>query len=196
MVPAPEIYPSLGYEAFSETRSGLHAFAMLLGSYNRAFAYAQKHWWHVSLKPTVDGFSSGVLQSDSKLFELTLNFRLLTVELQIEGMHSQEFSLAGESAASLQEKLKVVFSRVGIRTVPDQSKLDAHQYRLDQSQSADIAQVYGRLAQCLTRFRGEVSLETSPIQLWPHHFDLAMLVLTGRKIAGQDPQNEEAPMNS
>lgn len=184
-------YPSLGYEAFSETRSGLHAFAMLLGSYNRAFKSTQKHWWHISLKPTVYGFRTGVLQSDSRLFELILNFRLLTVELQIEGMHSQEFSLAGESAASLQEKLEVVFSGAGIQTLPDQGKHDGYQYMLDQSQSADIAHVYGRLAQCLARFRSEVSLETSPIQLWSHHFDLAMLVLTGRKIAGQDPENAE-----
>ncbi len=188
---ATQVYPSLGYEVFSETRSGLHSFAMLLGSYNRVFAYAQKHWWHISLKPTVDGFTTGVLQSDSKLFELILNFRLLKVELHIEGMHVQEFSLAGESAASLQEKLEVVFSGVGIRTLPDQGKLDTHQYRIDQLQSVDIAHVYGRLAQCLARFRSEVSLETSPVQLWPHHFDLAMLVLTGRKIQGQDPENEE-----
>ena len=63
VLPVAQGYPRLGYEAFSETKSGLHAFAMLLGSYNRAFAPAQKHWWHISLKHTVDGFSAGVLQS-------------------------------------------------------------------------------------------------------------------------------------
>ena len=54
-----------------------------------------------------------------------------------------------------------------------------------------VGQVYGQLALCLARLRSALPAETSPIQLWPHHFDLAMLVLTGRKIPGQDPENEE-----
>ncbi len=29
-------------------------------------------------------------------------------------------------------------------------------------------------------------------QLWPHHFDLAVLWLSGRQVPGEDPQDEEA----
>ena len=43
----------------------------------------------------------------------------------------------------------------------------------------------------LSTFRTRISEETSPIQIWPHHFDLAMLWLPGGKVAGQDPENEE-----
>jgi hypothetical protein len=57
--------------------------------------------------------------------------------------------------------------------------------------SSRLGQVYGHLALCFARFRSGLAVETSPIQLWSHHFDLAMLVLTGRKIPGQDPANEE-----
>jgi hypothetical protein len=40
-------------------------------------------------------------------------------------------------------------------------------------------------------FRAGVREETSPIQLWPHHFDLSMIWLPGDKIPGQDPMDEE-----
>ena len=100
-------WPALTTEGFAASRSGLHAFAKLLGAYASACAPECKHWWHVSLKPVIDGFGTGVLHSNGHLFELVLNFHSLT------------------------------------------------------------------------------------IQLWPHHFDLAMLVLTGRKIPGQNPENEE-----
>ena len=40
-------------------------------------------------------------------------------------------------------------------------------------------------------FRAGIREETSPIQLWPHHFDLSMLWLPGDRVSGQDPDNEE-----
>ena len=40
-------------------------------------------------------------------------------------------------------------------------------------------------------FRASIAEETSPVQLWPHHFDLALLYLPGEKIPGEDPANEE-----
>ena len=43
----------------------------------------------------------------------------------------------------------------------------------------------------MTEFRAGIREETSPIQLWPHHFDLSMLWLPGEKIPGQDPDDEE-----
>ncbi len=43
----------------------------------------------------------------------------------------------------------------------------------------------------MAEFRAGIKEETSPIQLWPHHFDLSMLWLPGEKIEGQDPDNEE-----
>jgi hypothetical protein len=43
----------------------------------------------------------------------------------------------------------------------------------------------------LRRFQGEVRGETSSVQLWPHHFDLALLWLTGNLVEGQDPDEPE-----
>jgi hypothetical protein len=43
----------------------------------------------------------------------------------------------------------------------------------------------------LNRFKAELPGESSQVQLWPHHFDLALTWLTGRKVPGMDPQDEE-----
>ncbi len=43
----------------------------------------------------------------------------------------------------------------------------------------------------LSTFRAGIREETSPIQVWPHHFDLSMIWLPGDKIPGQDPDDEE-----
>ena len=43
----------------------------------------------------------------------------------------------------------------------------------------------------MAEFRAGIREETSPIQVWPHHFDLSMLWLPGEKIEGQDPDDEE-----
>ena len=184
-------WPDLGTEGFAESRSGLNAFARLLGAYPRACAPRRRHWWHISLKPAVDGFRTGVLRSNECLFELVLNFDTQNITLVITGANAHEFSIQGESAASLKNKLDSVLSRHSIVIELDEGKFETEHYQIDRESASRLGQVYGRLAQCFARFRAGLPVETSPIQLWPHHFDLAMLVLTGRKIPGHDPENEE-----
>ena len=54
-----------------------------------------------------------------------------------------------------------------------------------------MADALAAVSSTLARFRAGIAEETSPIQLWPHHFDLSMLWLPGNKIPGQDPDDEE-----
>jgi hypothetical protein len=184
-------WPDLAIVSSAETLSGLHAFAKLLGAYCRVCAPRRKHWWHISLKPVVAGFTTGPLHSNGQLFELVLDFQSLSIGLRIAGGEAHEFSCQGESARSLKGKLSTVLSRHGVTIELDQAKIDAVSYELDQGFASKLGQVYGQLALSLARLRSVLPVETSPIQLWPHHFDLAMLVLTGRKIPGHDPENEE-----
>jgi hypothetical protein len=184
-------YPDLAFVNSEESLAGLHAFAKLLGAYCRAFAARRKHWWHISLKPVVAGFTTGPLQSNGQPFELVLDFHSLSIGLRIAGEDGHEFAFQGESARSMNGKLSSALSRHGITVELEQAKIDAVVHEIDREYASGLGRVYGRLALCLARLRSALPVETSPIQLWPHHFDLAMLVLTGRKIPGQDPENEE-----
>jgi len=54
-----------------------------------------------------------------------------------------------------------------------------------------MGRILADVAACMAQLRAGVREESSPIQLWPHHFDLSMLWLPGEKVADQDPDNEE-----
>ena len=62
-------------------------------------------------------------------------------------------------------------------------------YSADQAHS--LGEALAAVSAAMNEFRAAISEETSPIQLWPHHFDLSMLWLPGQKIEGQDPDDEE-----
>ena len=49
----------------------------------------------------------------------------------------------------------------------------------------------GSIAAVLEDFRATIREEKSPIQVWPHHFDLSMIWLPGPKVPGHDPADEE-----
>ena len=49
----------------------------------------------------------------------------------------------------------------------------------------------GSVAAALEDFRAGIREEKSPIQIWPHHFDLSMIWLPGHKVPDQDPADEE-----
>ncbi len=188
---ADEDYPTLEIDELAETRSGLHAFARLLGVYTSACAPPRKHWWHSSLQPAVDGFRTGVLRAGGQLFEVVLDFRSLAVGLSIPGLDGQWFPIEGESAMSIKDKLAPELFRGSVSVELDEARLSHQRHDVDPDCAVRLGRVYGHLAQCFARVRSGIAAETSPIQLWPHHFDLAMLVLSGRKIPGQDPEDEE-----
>jgi hypothetical protein len=187
----PQTWPALTDERFPQTRAGLHAFAKLPGVYASALAPRRRHWWHISLKPTAGGFSSGVLASSGQLFELTLNFQRLEIELSIAGEARQAFSLHDQTALSMRQQVDAALARQAIAVDLDENRISPAGHAIDPDGAHALGRVYGQLAQSFARFRATLAVETSPIQLWPHHFDLAMLVLPGRKIPGQDPDNEE-----
>ena len=57
--------------------------------------------------------------------------------------------------------------------------------------AAQLAAAWRAVGAAMEQFRAGIREETGPVQLWPHHFDLAMVWLPGEKIPGQDPDNEE-----
>jgi hypothetical protein len=46
------------------------------------------------------------------------------------------------------------------------------------------------VAALMAEFEAEIAEESSPIQIWPHHFDMSLLWLPGEKIPGRNPNNK------
>lgn len=186
-------FPNLDFEASVPARDALHAYARVLGDWLKSCRPRRKHWWHASLRPSLTGLTTGVVHAGID-FELELNLReSVLIGRTTEGAQLNEV-LDGQSAANI---ARLIFDFLTSNGVDPGLEPDSGSYGGDTliGYSAEYAlglgEVLNGVNAAMTEFRARIREETSPIQLWPHHFDLSMLWLPGEKIEGQDPENEE-----
>jgi hypothetical protein len=144
--------------------------------------------------------TTDVIHADGVHFELALELASNRVTGEIAGGSQFSDTLGAQTAAELGDTIKefLVSSGVDERFVPDTGANDGHE-ALDGSVragysaeiAASFAQTWRELSAAYTDFQASIPEETSPINLWPGHFDMAMMWLGGEKIPGQDPADEE-----
>lgn len=186
-------FPKLDFEGAAQTRDALHAYAGILGDWLKSCRRKRKHWWHASLRPSIAGLTTGVVHAGIG-FELEIDLRAS----RIIGRTSQGAQLIeaidGQSTVELAQEISDFLTASGVEDglVPANKSQFSDRFA---GYSAKHAQSLGRVlndvSAAMAEFRAGIREETSPIQLWPHHFDLSMLWLPGEKIEGQDPDNEE-----
>jgi len=186
-------FPDLSAESFAATRRALQCYARVLGGWMSVCRPKRKHWWHASLRPSLNGLTTDVIHAGID-FELQLNFRESVLLVQTSTGEQLTEALRGQSAAELAKKLQGFLTAAGLedRLVPDGGQHSADEYAgYSIRQAGLLADAFNSVATAMELFRADIREETSPIQLWPHHFDLALLWLPGDKVPDQDPQNEE-----
>ncbi len=67
-------FPALDHSAIAGTRDALHAYARVLGDWLKSCRARRKHWWHASLRPSLNGLTTGVVHAGID-FELELSLR-------------------------------------------------------------------------------------------------------------------------
>lgn len=186
-------YPRLNADALSATRDALHAYAQVLGAWAKHCRKKRKHWWHASLRPTLYGLSTGVIYGDDD-FELALD--LVNSQLRVRSRSKNEsVPLHGQSSKELAAAIRdlLVFDAgIDKSVVPDDDKATNTTYDYSPQVAKRLHHAFASVAAAMEVFRAGIREETSPIQVWPHHFDLSMLWLPGGKIDGEDPEDEES----
>ena len=185
-------FPDLKLDELRETRDALHAFSRVLGGWLKTSRPHRKHWWHASLRPSLRGLTTGIVRADVD-FELELDFVSSRLLVRTTAGEVAE-TLAGKSAATLAAWLDDSLAGSGV----DASLAPGGEVRGEQTfqgyraeQAHTLQQALASVATGLEDLRAGIREESSPIQLWSHHFDLSMIWLPGQKVAGQDPANEE-----
>jgi hypothetical protein len=179
-------------EAFLETRNAMHAYARVLGDCLKACRSKRKHWWHASLRLSLHGLTTGVVRAAAD-FEIELDFGRASLHARANNDSGFDLALGGQPAS----EIAVAVNKFMLANGVDESKLaDADRSEtawpsFSHSHAESMGQVLRSVAAEMETFRAGIGEETSPIQLWPHHFDLSMIWLPGEKIPGQDPLNEE-----
>lgn len=188
-------FPAFDCDNFTETCDALHAYTQVIGDWRAACLPRRKHWWHGSVYPSVRGITTGLIHSDVD-FELELDLQADRLNARIAGGCTLNESLAGRSGYELAEVVANFLLDQGIEPalVPKIRQDENHEVETS-VYSAEIAKNLGTvlrsISAAMTTFRSSIAEETSPIQVWPHHFDMAMLWLPGEKIPGMDPADEE-----
>jgi hypothetical protein len=82
--------------------------------------------------------------------------------------------------------------RMGITVEIDRSLFADESPRVFEAAAAkNYCQAAVNIDRVLKQFKAGLPGETGPVQLWPHHFDLALLWFSGRKVPGVDAADEE-----
>lgn len=188
-----ERFPELDSVEIIETRDAMHTYARILGDCLKACRSKRKHWWHASLRPSLNGLSTGIVRATNDV-ELEVDFHEPALLMRSTG---GEFDIklsgqpAGEVATLVAEFLKTNGVDVDTATQIAAADRGVAFAGFSPQHAAAMGETLRSVATALEEFRASVAEETSPVQLWPHHFDLSMIWLPGEKIEGQDPENEE-----
>lgn len=187
--------PFLDTDGFGPTRDALHAYSHILGDWAKTCRARRKHWWHASLRPTLTGLTTGVIHSDTD-FEIDLNIRESALTVRTATGEQLWEGLSGQPAGELAARVHRFLESVGVSDCPpnvpaEDASLTSAFPGYSTEEANKLAHTLSVVSAELETFRANIREESSPIQLWPHHFDLAMLWLPGDKIAGQDPNDEE-----
>jgi len=190
-----QAFPSLDTVAIGPTLNAVHAYTQVLGDWLGSSLPRRKHWWQLAVKPSIRGISTGLVQAG---IDFELELELGQDRLRGRTANGEELSepLAGRPAKELAEIVRSFLLDNGMD--PELIPADKGRERDTQATSdysVEIAETLGDALRsvnaAMSTFQAGIREETSPVQIWPHHFDLGMLWLPGAKVAGQDPENEE-----
>jgi len=188
-------FPKLGISTITPTRNALHAYSKVLGAWLKAYNAKRKHWWHASLRPSLNGLTTGIVREGID-FEIELNLRESVLQLRTSTGAVLSQALDGQPALVVADRINGFLVADGL----DDKDIPGGNHNGENTDafgdySPAIAGTLGCVLHSvfatLTEFRASLREETSPIQLWPHHFDISMLWLPGDKIPDQDPDDEE-----
>ena len=185
--------PDLSLDGWRATRDTVQAYAEILSGVRKSLAPRQKHWWHISLRVGATGLTTTPLAAGGGVVELLLNLVNHRLDITTNRGKRAEIELHGQSAPDFCDQVLRSLASFGVRPALDRAAyaaLGAQTY--DKAAVARFWQVLPRVNGALRRLRSEHRGESGAVQFWPHHFDVAVLLFTGRRVPGVDPADEES----
>lgn len=190
------LFPSLPLAEWRATRDTLHKYCKMVGVIRENFTKPQPHWWHASLQLDKDGLTTLPLQRSPdeplKTFEVKLNLvnrKLLIISSYRETML---VALTGQSLNALCDETCSLLQDLGIRPPLEKpSFIDGRPGKFDSQSIQNYWTAINNISSVFMEFKAAFKEKSSPVQLWPHHFDLALSWFSGRLIPGKDPKIPE-----
>jgi hypothetical protein len=188
-------FPILNLADWRPTRNTLHIYSRLLGKIRQSLSEPLARWWHISLLVSPTGLTAPIkIGSTSAPLTLSLTLDLIEHKLAIVGPDNTQHdtSLIGQSPRQLMEKTLSTLKDFGVEPVIDQSLFESTVLcPYDRHQAAVYFQALTQIHQVFQEFKAALPGQTSPVQLWPHHFDLSLEWFSGREVPGAEEEAAE-----
>lgn len=188
------LFPSL--KGWQPTRDTLQLYAKAVGVVPRAHAEFDPKWWHISLKVIPDGLvTDDMALSDGGAFNIKMDLTRHMVILSTSQGLVREFDMtAGLSATEFGNEILSAVADLGLKGEYDRTRFENEEPRVYKPEDAKkYFTALKNADRIFKEHRASLSGEVSPVQLWPHHFDLAfewfgtLMVVTGE--GGEATQN-------
>lgn len=187
------LLPQIEYNNFSNTRDSIQLIAQLVSAIKGKIIPHQKNWEEYSLKVYSKGFTSSAIpmETQSGIEALELNINLIEHKLKIFYKNFRdEISIEQSTILDFTNMFIEKLNSYGIEIAKQDAKFYANKnLTYDKSESEKLWNLFRQVYFLFLKFRGTTLFEASNINLWPHHFDLALLLFSGKLVDGQEPSN-------
>lgn len=171
----PIDFPPLRAE-YEPTRATLHGYARAVGAIARTHGIAHPKWWHVALKLRPDALATDPIPlPGGRVLELRMDLSSHDIVVAASGGFEARVDMqSGATATEMGERLTAVVAEHGLEEPPDRDRFasdDPLEY--DRTAAAAYRDAIVAVHTLFEQRRAGMGLRVSPIQLWPHGFDLA-----------------------
>jgi hypothetical protein len=192
-------FPALPTSAATATRNTLQKYALVLSKVRSACSAPLPHFHHLSLATSARGFSTGGIATAGQLLELSLDLVRHEVVLESGSAATWTRPLGGDSQEQFFVAVLAALAERGIepgidaapygdQTPPSYDKTLAAAHHVV---AIGVEAALLRIASAHARTAALPVARFGPRELWAHHFDLAMLWLSGQLVSGQNPLDAE-----
>jgi hypothetical protein len=158
------------------TRATLHAYARAVEAVPRAHGIAHPKWWHVSLKVRPEGLVTDPVPlpgGGSLGIRMDLRRHEVVVDTSTGDRHAVDMQSA-TTATEVADRLIAVSADHGLVGGYDRSRFENEDARAyDPGAAAAYGDAFTAVHAVLERHRAGLGERVSPIQVWPHGFDLS-----------------------
>ena len=173
-MPNDNIFPSL--KGWQPTRDTLQLYAKVVGVIPRTHAEFDPKWWHVSLKVVPEGLVTDDMRlPDGETFNLKMDLTRHMVILSTSQGLVREFDMtAGLSGTDFGNEILSAVADLGLTGEYDRARFENGEPRVYKPEDAEkYFTALKNADRIFKEHRASLSGEVSPVQFWPHHFDLA-----------------------
>ena len=188
--PAPQPWPGLRVQDWTDTRDTLHMWTQIVGKIRLAHAPLVNHWWQVTLYVTPRGLTTSTIPYGTRTFDIEFDFIDHQLRIRTGDGRTRTIRLEAKPVAAFYAELMGELSDLGIETrirsrpnevepaIPfaedyQHAGYDARAARLFWRQLVQADRV-------LQQFRSHFSGKVSPVHFFWGSFDLACTRFSGR----------------